>query len=276
MLRPPELPRGAARASAPEEFQLADALIAVGYLHRPRVLTAGKDDPDWLPMLWLGQTVQTLRGVVWACEGGYSRAADAQVRSLFEDLLGVHWMIAHPAEACTRHDEHFRHTQMRHHDRLDMHESDLERPRIPDLTDEQRNGLETRFGAPASSYQRAWHGLKDQALLDQALARIEDDAEKVRYRQFADLVRGGLHLRVHSSPAGLNAMIFEGPAALAGGASGDIVGYMGPSCALVWASLSNANWVARRLLALLFEALGLEDARTFEAVVERYRRQLLE
>jgi hypothetical protein len=223
-----------------------------------------------LPLLWLGQTVQTLRGVIWACEGGYSRAADGQVRSLFEDLLVGHWMAANPSTATERRDEHFMHSQLRHSGRLDIYGTEFERPNISDLTEEQVAALKARFGDPAKGWQGPWHGLTEGQLLEAAIEQL-DPEEAVEYRRFAELVRGGLHLRVHSSPAGLNATVFEALQRAAPDGSLEVTDLMCPSTALVLASLANANWAAGHLLRLLFDMLGLEDPPGFEGLIAQYR-----
>jgi hypothetical protein len=67
--------------------------------------------------------------------------------------------------------------------------------------------------------------------------------------------------------------MYEGPRESDPSSPAAVSEYMGPSTALIQASMANGTWAAKRLIRLLFAALGLEAADTFEAVVDRYRRE---
>lgn len=198
--------------------------------------------------------------------------ADSQVRALFEDLVVAHWIIRDEKTVLFAR-KHFQHTQLRHAERLTRHDRPRDEfPNTPSLTAEEVAALEADFGALETAYQRPWYGSLKQRI-DEHTASLTDE-EKAEWEAFVDSVYPGLHLRAHNSPAGLNALFFEAqdkgvledPSAI-----GD---YMTPSHRLVRASLSNANWVFRRLLALTHIQFGLvNDTETFERLVEQNRKR---
>jgi hypothetical protein len=131
---------------------------------------------------------KTFRAVLHLCILGHGEQATMLNRSLFEDVLTAHWVDLNPDEAVERLRKHERHTAILWKEHLAGRSMDLGAlAELPDLTDEERQELQSLFGAYG---QNAWTGLNTYELLQAVEASWGDDGERVLLQHMYDV-----HLR---------------------------------------------------------------------------------
>lgn len=178
-------------------FEACEALLRFGVENRPSgPLT---DDPAGkLIFRTYVRSSKTYQASFLLAGRGYGVHAGMLNRSLFEDMLVVHWIKKNPREGPEKYERHRRHVIEQMREALTKHGAGVEMAHLPALSDADREAYAKEFG------YRSWTGLTTYELTRE----VEDEWPEGKFGRdllwwIYDIAQRFNNLILHHSAMGL-------------------------------------------------------------------------
>lgn len=156
------------------------------------------------------RAAHTFEAVLASCRIGRGVQASMLNRSLFEDLLDIHWVAENPSLAPERAEQHDRLVALAEHD-IETSFKRTER----ELTDEERTELDELielYGGPRRAFKASWTRASVRERFALVQGRWEDEPEARYYFDYIyEVIQRQNNLLLHSSPTGYRQTIYTGP-----------------------------------------------------------------
>lgn len=157
------------------------------------------------------RTAHTFEAILAACRIGRGVQASMMNRSLFEDVLDIHWVAANPDLAPDRAEQHDRLVALAEHDV----ETSFERT-DRELTEGERAELDELieiYGGLGRAFKASWTRSSFTERFALVQGRWEGEPEARRYLDFIyEVIQRQNNLLLHSSPTGYRQTLFVGSA----------------------------------------------------------------
>lgn len=152
----------------------------------------------------------TFETVIAACQIGRGVQAAMLNRSLFEDVLDIHWTAEHPSEAPARADQHDQLIALAEHDLEDKFKR-AERS----LTAEERDQLDELtklYGKGGKPFMQPWHRANSDERSALVKKRWEGEPEAAAHLDYIyKVIQRRNNLLLHSSPTAYRQTVTTGP-----------------------------------------------------------------
>lgn len=157
------------------------------------------------------RAAHTFEAVLAACRIGRGVQASMLNRSLFEDLLDIHWVAENPDLAPERAEQHDRLIALAEHDiqtrfeRTDRELTDAERTELGELIE--------LYGGSRRAFKEPWTRCSVRERFSLVQGRWKEEPEARYYLDYIyEVIQRQNNLLLHSSPTGYRQTIFTGPA----------------------------------------------------------------
>ncbi len=110
-----------------------------------------EDTPDGLIVSLFTRSLDTFMAAVRLSSLGYGAQAAMLNRSLFEDMIDVHWVATDPDAAKQRYEDHHQHGRMLLADAVAKHPGHYEQIELPEFDVDERKKLNRLYGSGARS-----------------------------------------------------------------------------------------------------------------------------
>jgi hypothetical protein len=148
------------------------------------------------------RAAHTFEAVISVCRIGRGVQASMLNRSLFEDLLDIHWVAENLEEAPERADQHDRLVALAEHD-LESKFDRTDRPLSPEERDELAS-LTELYGGAGRAFRASWTRNSHAERLELVKARWEKEPEALHAIEVIyEIFQRQNNLLLHSSPTGL-------------------------------------------------------------------------
>jgi hypothetical protein len=145
------------------------------------------------------RAIHTFEAVIGSCIIGRGVQASMLNRSLYEDVLDIHWVAENPDVAPRRADEHDRFMALAEH----KLESKFERTERPLSEDEERElgHLIEQYGGPRAAFTADWHRASFDDCFQLVKDRWREHEEATEYLEYIyDVMQRRNNLMLHPSP----------------------------------------------------------------------------
>jgi hypothetical protein len=192
---------------------------------------------------------------------GFGEQASMLNRSLFEDMVDLHWISENPELAVERYDKHLTHGQMLLADALRNHPDFIPAEEVPAFDPDERKRLDRVFGA---------HGTKSwtTANLHDRVASVEhiwgDEGDRRHLRFFRDIVHRDNNQLLHVSAHGLNQIVRR-----AGEDEGGIAYKLGPGGEYLEQALFGMFWIYSQSVGLVLEKFDFREQDDFDRLFSK-------
>ncbi len=213
---------------------------------------------EGLILTLFSRSLDTFTAAVRLSSLGYGAQASMLNRSLFEDMVDVHWIATEPEVAEQRYREHLQHGRMLLADAVARHPEHYEEIELPEFDPAERQQLDSIYGPWGA---KPWSGLN----LHERVKRVEhhwkDEASRQTLRLFHDIAHRENNQTLHVSSAGLNANAEVTD-------SGSLTVRIGPRPDMVDRALFGSFWIFDNTIGLVLDHFEIE-------LDEKTRRQIL-
>jgi Family of unknown function (DUF5677)/SEC-C motif len=160
-----------------------------------------KSTADGLIMALFGRSLDTFAAAVHLAKLGYGAQAAMLNRSLFEDMIDIHWVATEPEKAEERYRDHYDHGRMLLADAVAKYPNyyDIERP---DFDPDERKRLDRLYGRWGA---KPWSGIKLHERVRLVEHHWKDEAWRETLHFFHDIAHRENNQVLHVSSAGLSA-----------------------------------------------------------------------
>lgn len=156
------------------------------------------------------RAAHTFEAVLASCRLGRGVQGSMLNRTLFEDVLDIHWVVENQGVAPSRAEEHDRLIALAEHDietkfgRTDRQLTDAERIEL--------NRLIEIYGGSERAFRSSWTRSSFRKRFALVQARWEEEADARYYLDYIyEVIQRQNNLLLHSSPTGYRQTIFSGP-----------------------------------------------------------------
>jgi hypothetical protein len=208
-----------------------------------------EDTPDGLIVSLFTRSLDTFMAAVRLASRGYGAQAQMLNRSLFEDMIDVHWVATDPEAAKQRYKDHHQHGRMLLADAVSKHPDHYAEIELPEFDAEERKELDRLYGQWGS---KSWSGIN----LHQRVGLVEhhwkDDAARQTLRFFHDIAHRENNQTLHVSSAGFNANVEVS-------SEGDQLSFrVGPRLDALDRALFGSFWIFDNTIGLIFERFEIQ------------------
>lgn len=161
---------------------------------------------DGLVVTLFARSLNTFSASVHLARSGFAEQALMLNRSLFEDMVDIHWVVAEPELAVTRYGEHHQHGKMLLADAVAKYPEHYDDIDIPEFDPQERARLDGLFG-PFGAKSWTTENLHDRV---RAIENQWPDEGSRRHLHFIrDIAHRENNQTLHVSAQALNAMVLE-------------------------------------------------------------------
>lgn len=215
---------------------------------------------DGLIAAIFARTTNTFWSAVELARIGFGEQASMLNRSLFEDMVDLHWTVDNPAVAVERYDQHNQHGEMLLADALRKHPDFMPADELPAFDPDDRAALDKLFGRFGN---RSWTGVG----LHDRVTSIEHQwgsDEGVGYlRFFRDVVHRDNNQLLHVSAHALNQVITR-----SGPDAGGLGLKLGPGDEYLDRGMSGSFWIYGQSVGVVLERFGFAERDEFSGLFE--------
>ncbi len=155
--------------------------------------------PQALIVAQATRAIHTFEGIIGNCIIGRGVQASMLNRSLYEDVLDIHWVAANPDLAPTRADEHDRLMALAEH-QLETRFRRTDRP-LSEAEEEELAELIALYGGPHRAFTADWHRASFNDCFDLLKSRWADEEEAGEFFDYIyDVMQRRNNLLLHPSP----------------------------------------------------------------------------
>ena len=211
---------------------------------------------DGLLAALFARTTNTFWSAVELGRSGFGEQAAMLNRSLFEDMVDLHWIVDNPDIAIERYDQHNNHASMLLADALRKHPRFFPADELPAFNPDDRRELDKLFGPYG---QRSWtcESLHDRVTsIEHHWGDREEDLEHLRF--FRDIVHRENNQLLHVSAHSLNQVVRR-----TGPSEGGLALKLGPGGEYLDRAFFAAFWIYGQSVALILEEFAFADAEEF-------------
>lgn len=187
---------------------------------------------------------------------GFGEQAAMLNRSIFEDMVDLHWISENPDPAIERYEQHLHHGQMVLADALRAHPDFMPAEDLPEYERNERRPLDRLFGPFG---HKSWTGVN----LHDRVAAVEhlwgDDQARRQLRFFRDIVHRENNQLLHVSAHALNQMVRR-----SGPEEGGIAFKLGPGDEYLARALLGAFWIYSQSVGLILEHFEFAEREAFD------------
>lgn len=218
--------------------------LTKSWLGRPLESTA-----DGLIATLLSRSLDTFRAAIHLAALGYGTQASMLNRSLFEDMIDVHWIATFPekAEQCYR--DHHQHTRMLLSDVVAKYPDYYPNIEVPDFDPDERKKLDDKYGRWGA---KPWSGISLYQRVKLVEHHWSDEAARRTLHFFHDIAHRENNQVLHVSAAGLNAN-----AEFSDDADNFTI-RIGPRPDMLQRALFGSFWIFDNTLGLILDHFGIE------------------
>jgi hypothetical protein len=156
------------------------------------------------------RALHTFEAVIADCQMGRGVQAAMLNRSLFDDVLNIHWVAENPELGPERADQHDRLIALAEH----QLETKFERTDRP-LTDEEQSELEALiklYGGPRNAFKETWHRASFEECFPLVKERWKEEEEAAFYLEYIyEVIQRRNNLFIHPSPTAFRQTIVTRP-----------------------------------------------------------------
>lgn len=204
----------------------------------------------------VARSLDTFMATVRLASLGFGAQASMLNRSLFEDMIDVHWVATEPELAEQRYRDHHQHGRMLLADAVLKYPEHYGEVELPDFDPDERKQLDDLYGPWGS---KSWTGLGLHTRLGLVEHHWEDEAGRGTLHFFHDFAHRENNQTLHVSSAGLNANVDM--------TDGSLTVLIGPRPDMVDRALFGSFWIFANTLGLVLDHFEIE-------IDEKDRREL--
>jgi hypothetical protein len=208
-----------------------------------------ENTPDGLIISLFTRSLDTFMAVVRLASLGYGAQAAMLNRSLFEDMIDVHWVATDPEAATQRYEDHHEHGRMLLADAVANYPDYYDDIEVPDFEAEERERLDTLYGKWGS---RSWSSINLHERVGLVEHHWKDEAGRRTLHFFHDIAHRENNQMLHVSSAGLNANVEVS-------SGGDHLALrVGPRLDMLDRALFGSFWIFDNTLGLIIDYFEIE------------------
>ncbi|MFN8161718.1 MAG: DUF5677 domain-containing protein [Solirubrobacterales bacterium] len=210
---------------------------------------------DGLIAAIFARTTNTYWSALELARMGFGEQASMLNRSLFEDMVDLHWIADNPETAIEHYDQHNRHGEMLLADALRKHPEFMPAGELPAVHSEERARLDKLFGQYG---HRSW---TTTTLYDrvESIEHWWGQRDDVRHLQFfRDVVHRDNNQLLHVSAHSLNQMVRR-----SGPDAGGLALKLGPGDEYLDRALFSSFWIYAQSVGLLLEHFEFAEHHDF-------------
>lgn len=198
---------------------------------------------DLLVAALFARAFNTYWSAVELARMGFGEQAAMLNRSLFEDMVDIHWVCTEPERALELYEQHHEHSRMLLADQVAKYPDwypDLE---LPEFDQEERKRLDGVFGSYGT---KSWTTLSLHDRVTAIEHHWENDHDREALRFFRDIPHRENNQTLHVSAHGLGSLVLEsGPDAFSV--------RLGPGTSMVDRSLFGSYWMFSQIVGLMID-----------------------
>lgn len=157
---------------------------------------------DGLIATLLSRSLDTFRAAIHLASLGYGAQASMLNRSLFEDMIDVHWIATDPNGARDCYRDHHQHSRMLLADAVAKYPDYYPDIELPDFDSEERKKLDDLYGRWGA---KPWSRINLHQRVKLVEHHWDDEAARRTLHFFLDIAHRENNQMLHVSAAGLNA-----------------------------------------------------------------------
>ena len=212
-------------------------------------------DHDGLVGAIFARTTTTFWSALELARIGFGEQASMLNRSLFEDMVDLHWIVDNPDAAVERYDQHLRHGQMLLADALRNHPDFMPAEELPEFDEGDRAELDKVFGPYGS---RSW----TTESLHNRIASIEhhwgEGGDLRHLHFFRDIVHRDNNQLLHVSAHSLNQTVRRSSPQ-----EGGLALKFGPQDEYLDRAIFGSFWIYSQSVGLLLEHFEFSEKEQF-------------
>jgi len=212
---------------------------------------------EGLILTLFARSLDTFMAAVRLASLGYGAQAAMLNRSLFEDMIDVHWIATEPEAAEQRYRDHHQHGRMLLADAVARHPEHYEEVELPEFDPSERKQLDCLYGKWGS---KSWSGLNLHDRVRGVEHHWKDEASQQTLHFFHDIAHRENNQTLHVSSAGLNANAEVSD-------SGSLTVRIGPRPDMLDRALFGSFWIFDNTIGLVLDHFEIE-------LDEKTRRQI--
>lgn len=212
---------------------------------------------EGLILTLFARSLDTFMAAVRLASLGYGAQASMLNRSLFEDMIDVHWIATEPEAAEQRYRDHHQHGRMLLADAVARHPEHYEEVELPEFDPDERRQLDDLYGRWGS---KSWLGLSLHDRVKRVEHHWKDEAARQTLHFFHDIAHRENNQTLHVSSAGLNANAEVSD-------SGSLTVRIGPRPDMLDRALFGSFWIFDNTIGLVLDHFEIE-------LDEKTRRQI--
>lgn len=189
---------------------------------------------------------------------GFGEQAAMLNRSLFEDMVDLHWIVENPDTAVERYEAHLRHGQMVLADALRAHPDFMPADELPEFDSDEREPLDKLFGTFG---HKSWTSVNLRNRVDAIEHLWGEERARRQLRFFRDLVHRENNQLLHVSAQGLNQMVRR-----SGPEESGIVFKLGPADDYLDRTMFGAFWIYGQSVSVVLDHFDFTERDDFDRV----------
>lgn len=203
---------------------------------------------DMLVAALFARAFGTFSAVIHLARSGFGEQASMLNRSLFEDMVDIHWVCAEPTRAVQLYEDHHTHGKMLLADQVTKYSDLLGQTEVPEFDPDDRDRLNDLFGPYGS---KSWTTLNIHQRVEAIEHFWDDDENRRLLRFFRDIPHQANNRALHVTAQGLTSLV-------RGRDAEGVTLRAGPGPEMLEQALFGAFWIFAQILGLMFDHFAIE------------------
>jgi Family of unknown function (DUF5677) len=189
------------------------------------------------------RSMNTNWAAIELCRIGFASQAEMLERSLFEDMVDIHWVTVEPVVAVERMNKHFEHTKILFDEAARTLPDFFDVKTLPEQDQSNRDELDGLFGKFG---QKSWTGLDTHKRVEAIEHLWKDEAGRRHLSFFRVIVNKGNNHQLHVTSHGLSMLVRA--------QSEEFISfYSGPSAERMETALFGSLWMTGQIVGLVLD-----------------------
>jgi SEC-C motif/Family of unknown function (DUF5677) len=234
--------------------RVRDFAYALTHSWQGRELDPDDHPEDMLVAALFARSIGTFAAIVHLARAGFGLQASMLNRSLFEDMVDIHWVCANPGRALELYEDHHTHGKMLLADQVVEYVDLLGEQDVPTFDSVERTRLDKIFGQYGT---RSWTTLNIYERVESIEHFWTSEEDKRLLHFFRDIPHQQNNEALHVTAQGLTSLVRARDAA-------GVTLRAGPGPEMLEQALFGAFWIFVQILGLILDHFAIEvddDAR---------------
>jgi hypothetical protein len=228
--------------------RVRDFAYALTHPWQGRDLDGDAHPEDLLVSALFARSFTTFCAIVHLARAGFGQQASMLNRSLFEDMVDIHWVCANPERAVELYEDHQLHGKMLLADQVIKYVDLLGQQEVPTFDSAERERLDTVFGRYGT---KSWTTLSIYQRVDEIQKFWTSDEDKRLLRFFRDIPHQQNNEALHVTAQGLTSLVKGRDAA-------GVTLRAGPGPEMLDQALFGGFWIFAQVLGQVLDHFGID------------------